>query len=445
MRVQFSKVIVAVATLSVLSLGSIAAQTQEPAQGGAQAQQPAQGGAQAQGPQWKDRAEYDLVQAITKETDPQKKLALLNEWTQKYPNTDFKQTRLEEYMNAYRLANDPAKMLEADKTLLKEFPKSATGQYWACMLVVSMNTGKQANPEDLQLAQGAAQGLLAMEKPAAVTDDQWRQQKQQMDIIAHRTLGWVAMQQKNWDVAEKEFTDELKMNPADAQASYWLGTSILQQKKPERQSEALYYFARAAAYDGPGALDPKARQQMEAYIQKAYTNYHGQDPQGFQQLLAQAKTNPFPPAGFKILSADEVAAQQHAALQAKDPALALWVTIKSALTGPDGANYFDQSVKNAVIPPEGQPAFKGTVVTATPKKIEVGVENANAPEATLVPPEGETYPKVEPGTVLTFRGITTAYTAQPFNLTFEAARKSVTGWPAPPAKKAPPRKAVRRK
>ncbi len=80
-----------------------------------------------------------------------------------------------------------------------------------------------------------------------------------MDIPGHRTLGWVAMQRKDYPAAEKSLTEELKLNPADAEASYWLGTAILAQKQVERQASALYFFARAAAYEGPGALDPARR------------------------------------------------------------------------------------------------------------------------------------------------------------------------------------------
>jgi tetratricopeptide (TPR) repeat protein len=455
-RVPFSQAIVAAATFSVLGLGSALAQTQQPAQDqtpqAQPAQQPAAGqaapGQAAKTPQWKDRGEYDLVDSIKKETDAKKRVALLDEWTNKYPNTDFKETRLEMYMDAYRMLNDPAKMLDAAKKLLSEYPKNMSGEYWADMLIVSTN---DQNPADLDLAEQAAKNLLAAEKPAAATDEQWKATKQTMDVTAHRTLGWVAYQKKNWEAAEQEFMQELKLNPADAQASYWLGTVILNQKKPERQSEALYYFARAAAYDGPGALDAATRQKMQSYVQNAYTKYHG-GMQGFQELLGQARTSPFPPAGFKILSSDEIAQQQHEQLKQSNPALALWITIKTALTAPDGAGYFDQSVKNALIPPEGQPAFRATVISGKPevrpRTLVVGVENANTADATLTLPEGESLPgKAEPGRVIEFRGVATSFGPQPFMINFDVEKKNISGWPTPaPAKRATPKKgAARRK
>ena len=43
--------------------------------------------------QAKDQAEVDLFNAILKETDNAKKLQLLDQWKQKYPDTAFKEQR----------------------------------------------------------------------------------------------------------------------------------------------------------------------------------------------------------------------------------------------------------------------------------------------------------------------------------------------------------------
>jgi len=53
----------------------------------------------------------------------------------------------------------------------------------------------------------------------------------------------------------------------------------------------------------------------------------------------------------------------------------------------------------------------------------------------------------EPGTIIKFRGVATAFTKAPFMLTFEVDKKDLTGWPAPPppVKKAPVHKATTKK
>jgi len=425
-----------------VGLGRAQAQDQ-PAQ---QTAQPSQQ-AQPKKPDWKDRAEYDLVQTASKETDPQKKLDLLKQWKEKYPNTDFQETRLHMFLEAYQALKDPAQMLATAKEELALNPKNVEGLYWVNLLAVSMN---QTTPEMLDMAEKSAQGLLNAEKPEATPADAWKQNKPQMDMLAHRTLGWVSMQRKNYPEAEQHLSEELKLNPNDAEASYWLGTVILAQKKIERQGDALFFFARAAAYDGPGALDPARRKQIEAYVEKAYTTYHGKDPQGFQQLLQSAKASAFPPPDFKILSASEVAEHHGKQLAAADPALAFWVKLKTALTAPDGVSYFDNGMKNAVIPPEGQPLLTGTVISQeparNPKVVVLGVEDPNKPEVTL---RFETpLPGSAPvGQKIQFRGVATSFTPEPFMVTFEAEKKNITGWPAPaaPARRAPVRKSASKK
>ena len=368
MRVQLSMAITAVAMGSVMGLGSARGQDQPASQPASQqASQPASQPTQKQ-PQWKDRAEYDLVESIRKETDAHKKLDLLNQWKQKYSSTDFKVLRLETYVDIYRQLNDPVNMLATAKDLLSEDPKNLTGAYWISLLVVSSNA---PTPDNLAVATKAAQSLLAAEKPAASTDEQWKQTKPPMEMIAHRTLGWVAMHNKQYAEAEKEFTAELKVNPGDSEACYWLASVLRSRaeadKKPELFAQALFLFARTASYDGTGAFDPARRKQVEGWLQKAYTTYHGQDPQGFQQLLATAKTGVFPPADFKILSSDEVEKQRDLDLQQKNPALAFWLGLKKALSEPGGMQYFESGMKNTIIPPEGHPALSGTVISGRPE------------------------------------------------------------------------------
>ena len=434
MRVQLSAV-VAIAISSALSLGSAWGQNQQPAAASQTAQK---------APQWKDRAEYDLVQSALAEKDAQKKLDLLNQWKDKYPATDFKEMRLEAFMDTYQALKQPDKMLAVAKELLDLNPKNLKALYWICVLSVP----GQTTPDGLNLALKAAEGLLNAEKPAQITDEAtWKTTQDQMAAIGHRTKGWVASQRKDFDTAETEIKTELKANPGDADATYWLASALrgraVAEKVPEKKSElfteALFYYARVAAFDGPGAWDAARRKQLEtSWLQKAFTDYHGDDPAGFQALLATAKANATPPEGFKILSSDEVAQQKLNDLQKSSPSLALWVTIKGQLTVDGGEAYFSGSMKDALVPPEGQVAFQGKVISQepahAPKFVKVSVEDGKTADATLVfdPPLAR---PAEAGTVVTFRGVPTAFTKAPFTVTFDVDRKNLTGWPAPPAPK----------
>jgi len=49
---------------------------------------------------WKDQAESDLYQAISKETDPQKKIALFQQWKEKYASSQMGAYFIPQYVQA---------------------------------------------------------------------------------------------------------------------------------------------------------------------------------------------------------------------------------------------------------------------------------------------------------------------------------------------------------
>lgn len=410
---------------------------------------------QAAQPQWKDRAEYDLVELIKKEQNPQAKLQLLQQWEQKYPNSDFKDGRYELMVQTYQQLGKAKEMMDAAKAWVASNPKALTGWYWINLLTVSMN---DTSPAALDQGEKAAKTLLEVceeffspaRKPQQVTDEQWNQQKLSTEYVAYRTLGWVAMERQQYLDADKYFVEALKRNPNDAQVSAWAGRANVRTKRLERQSIALFHFARAAVFSGPGGFPEQARQQLMSSFEKNYINFHG-SKDGLDEVLKLAQSSALPPEGFKIESQDEIMAKQEEELKRSNPALALWVGIKRELTGPNGAAYFENSLKNAHIPgPDGIEVgetrvkkLKGTVVGVDPpkrpKKIILGLSSPNMSEVTLVF-ENPLAAVPEPGTELEFAGVVTEYSLEPFNVTFEVEPSDVVGLPAP--KKAPVKKAA---
>lgn len=442
MLVKSLKTVIAIAISSALFL----------AWGDAQQQQPQ---TQQQQPGWKDRAEYDLYVSITKETDPKKALGLLNTWKEKYPNSDLKQERLGLYLSTYQKLGDAKNMMQTAKELLAANPKDSRGLYAATSLTPFLNV---TAPDALEFGEKAARGFLASlnelfapdKKPANVTEEAWKKERAAYESLGHRTLGWIAMVRKNHLEAEAELTADLKLNSNDAEAAYWLGSVLIAEKKPERVSDALFYIARAACYTGPGAVVEQNRKAIEAYLNKTYTSYHGQDPAGLQQLCSLAKTQVFPPPDFRILSQAEIAAHKEEVLARENPQLAFWLKLKDALTAPNGEQYFEGGMKGALVPPEGVPPLKGKLIrqepARNPKELVLALSDPNTPEVILKVDPPMTG-RAEPGTDLEFRGVPTAFTKEPFLVTFEAEKKSISGWPAPPppTRKTPGRRVVPKK
>ena len=397
--------------------------------------------AAAQEKKWKDRAEYDLVQLITNAaTPPAKKLELLNQWKEKYPESDFKVERLQSYITTHQQLGKAPEMLQAAKDLSALDPKGVSGPYWITLLTISM---AHTSADALDTGEKAAHSLIANlpgAKPANVSDADWDAQKKALDAQANSTLGWVAMQRKNFPDAEKYLTESLKGNPNNGQNSYLLGSAILGQKNPDKQSQALFIFARAAMFDGQGALPEATRKQVSDYLDKIYAQYHG-DKSGLDELRAQAKASALPPEGFRIKSFVEIAAEKEEEFKKTNPMLALWIGVKKELSGPNGAQYFTSSVKEAALP-----KLKGKIVShkppANPKEIVVAISDETSPEITIrIAESGFLKGRAEPGAEIEFESMGLEFVSDPFMLTVEVEKDKITGWPAlaplPAPKKAP--------
>jgi len=396
---------------------------------------------------WKDRAEYDLYEAASKATDNAKKIELLNTWKQKYPNSDFNMERLQMLLEAYQAAGQIDRLMETGNEILSADPKNLRAMY-----IMAVNTVRlvKPTPELLGMAEKAVRGLLNNfneffgpdKRPASTPEADWKKAANDTAALAHLSLGWIHMQRKQNEEAEKEFTASLQANPANAQVSYWLGTVMLAQKNPDKTSAAMYHFFRAGYYSGQGALPDQTRKEIAAYINKLYTNFHGSD-EGAAEIRKMAQESVFPPADFKIASKAELDLQKEEEFRKANPMLALWKSVKGELTGPEGASYFENHVKGALLPggAGGVRKFRAKLVAAkppkNPKELVLSLEDP-AGDITLQILEEPLPGSAPEGTELEFEGVPVAFRASPYMLTFEVEKDQISGWPTPsPAKKAP--------
>src|SRR5262249_38772440 len=159
------------------------------------------------------------------------------------------------------------KLIATLKQMLDSDPKNL--QLMQGIMFYAMQSN-DTSPANLEQAEKAANGALANldVKPAGVPDDQWPKYKPQVEALAHTTLGWVAMNRKNNSLAEEEFLKSLKVDPTQGQVDLLLAGVLRAQKTPEKIAKALFFYARAAAYDGPGSLPAQIRQTYDDYLRK---------------------------------------------------------------------------------------------------------------------------------------------------------------------------------
>ena len=383
--------------------------------------------------EWKDRAEYDLFEAARTSvaTDPNKALESLSTWKQKYAATDYDEERMLLFVQTYQKLGQAPKMYEAAQELWQKYPKNIQGPFWLTSLTVSMN-----DPQKYDTGEKAAKALLdlasTLPKPPNLSDADFKKQVDGLAVIAHTTLGWVAMNKKNYPVAEQELKKLLELNPNNSQASYWLGSVLIAQRVPEKQIQAFYHFARAGHFSGEGAMPAAERKKAADYLHKIYTTFHG-DESGLNELIAMAQKNPMPPADLAIKSKEQVEFEREEELKRKDPELALWKNIKKLLDAPDGEQTFNSSMVNTKV------KLRGYLVSQTPpdrpKTLVLALSDRDGRgEATINLDNPFKYASPR-GTTIRFEGVAKSFTKSPFMLTFEAEQESVHGWPEPPSRK----------
>lgn len=427
----------------------------------------------------KDQGEYDIYnQTIKDQANPAAQIKDLDTWTQKYPESDYKDDRLYYYVQAYNGTNQPAKVLEVGSQLIardlkKVFPDPKVAQYILTVLyMTSVNVQKlpAATPEQLAVGEKAAHQLqefvpnffTAASKPAGVTDAAWTEARTASEKLAKDTLMYIANKPaadamnryatskdaKECVTAETGYRKALEQNPENAFIAYQLGRALRCQQatSPEKVPQALYEFARAAALDATlgGTMDPKA---LNTYLESAYNTFHG-SLEGLDQLKASAKASPLPPADLKIETATAISNRKQAEFEQSNPQLALWLRIKGALADANGATYFDNELKDSAVPPmkgtllEGKPACKSKeLLVAIPLPDEKGNPVAEITLQLDTPLTG----KPEVGGTIQWTGVPKAFTKDPFMLTMETEKAKVENLKSSPCAAAPAKKAGTRK
>jgi hypothetical protein len=103
-----------------------------------------------------------------------------------------------------------------------------------------------------------------------------------------------------------------------------------------------------------------------------------------------------------------------------DPPTALWRAIKRELSGPDGREYFDKNVRDALLP-----TLYGTLVSSShadhPDIFLVAMADSSDPEVTMNL-EGRLEKPLPAGTLVEFEGVAVAFTTAPFMLTFDVEK-----------------------
>jgi tetratricopeptide (TPR) repeat protein len=416
----------------------------------------------------KDTAEADLANAVLVDIEGatpnwQKAITDLNNWAQKYPQSDWKNDWPFYYLQASVGLGQFDKALDyAAQVLAMDVPTVFPSRddqvkiyYNTAAAAAAIKSG--ATPEELASGKKGATALLdfiptfftAANKPAKATDAQWNQARDQLTAAGNNALlavaiypGDQAVQKKDFPGAEAAYRKALQDYPNSGIIAYKLGSAIVQEANPDKYSQALYFIARAAAMQPTtdptkgGITDATQRTQIDNFLRSTYVRIHGGDD-GLAELKQQALASPFPPDGFKIKTASEVALEKQKEFAEKNPQVAMWMNIKGMLTGTDADNQFASSLKDSMVKGlnTGERGLIGTIVSGEPacnsKTVQVSVP---VPGSTATPTAEITMKLDKPlkgkpiaGTQIKWDGVPSSFTKDPFMLTMDVDQADIDG------------------
>jgi tetratricopeptide (TPR) repeat protein len=260
----------------------------------------------ATGPQWKNRDEYDAYTAMATATDPDKKITLAEAFLQKFPTSDFKAGAYLTEMQVYFSQGKSDQGVDAAKKVLTVDPDNLDAL--AALSFVFPFTFKATDPDataKLSRADSDAHHgldvLQKLKKPDKVTDEQFKQYVTPKRALFNNTVGFVALQRKDYATAITAFKSAATDNPSDVYTFYRLGLAYMLSTPPDYDN-GIWNLARAVGL-AKAANAPDAA-AIEKYFDQSFVSRHGSNA-GEADVLTLAKTSVTPPDGFKVTAAEK--------------------------------------------------------------------------------------------------------------------------------------------
>jgi tetratricopeptide (TPR) repeat protein len=386
--------------------------------------------------------EYNAYKAADAETNPQQKIAKLDDFVKTYNNSTLMPYIYRDYYQTYMALKNFAQVVEySDRMIALGDKIDTTGMleaYYtrAQAFYLGVNDPAMKTPDALGKARDAAlAGLKTLDdlkKPDAVAADQFEQQKKGVKVLFNAVAALASTNLKDYPAAAGYYKTVLSITPEDPVTHYRLGIVYLQMTPP-MGTDGFWELARAINLKIPNDA------QVKAYLKNQIIRY--QQPScdklvddQVTELLTLSATATDRPATLNVPSAadlqkarDDTANFIPALVAGGDAGKVMWLASC-------GLEYPDVGVRVMEAP-----AVDGDTVTlkvfrgATPEEIEAATA-ANMTVKVEGQPEAK---KLEKDAVVRFTGTLTGYTQSPFMLTWEKAKINMEDLPEEktPAKK----------
>src|SRR5262245_44098283 len=221
--------------------------------------------AEQKGPQAKTKAEYDAYMLLWNEGAPAKKAELATKFLADHPETEFKMFVYQMQIDSYQRLGNIDKVVEIGEKFSSDFPQAdnntkkfvmqrlmasyqqkndfaKTVEYGDKLLAIdpkdlpslltlsSILPERLPNEEDKKAAQldkalayanrakTEIEGVFEKQKPANITEEQWKAEKNKLLATVNSSIGLVHLNKKEYDKASQQYeisTNLTKTNPID--------------------------------------------------------------------------------------------------------------------------------------------------------------------------------------------------------------------------------------
>lgn len=322
--------------------------------------------------------------------DPAKRAEALEIFIAWYPGSPLRTEAMEQAMAAWQSANNPDK---ADAIGTKLLQMNADNvRALANRAYVGRARAMAGDAAALAPAAAAAERGLAVlpkwPKPASLGEPDFLRQKMQIVAVFDGTLGFVALQAKQYDKARERFQKAIAIDPDNLADVYQLSVSMLE----PQPSDALgfWYAARAIAI-ARAAHNDTAANNIDKYARAQYVRYHGSE-EGWSGVLTKAAAGAKQPPDFFARSISRLMTPAEAAVQAvadTDPAAMSFSEWASVLAYRDETEA-NRTAADRVWKAVGDKQKGGTrlkipikILSMTPDRIEGAITERNQASKTV--------------------------------------------------------------
>jgi len=382
----------------------------------------AAGDARAQAAPGVQEASYAKALALK---DPVKRAEALEVFIAWYPGSPLRIEAFEQAMAAWQIANNPDKADAISARLLQINPDNVRAL--ANRAYVGRARAMAGDIAGLAPAVAAAErGLVALPKwprPSSLGDADFQRQKAQIAAVFDGTLGFAALQAKQYDKARERFLKAIATDPDNLADVYQLSVAMLE---PQPSDALGFWYAARAISIARTSGNETAASNIDNYARAHYVRYHGSE-EGWDGVLAKAASGAKQPPDFFARSISRVMTPAEAAVQAvadTDPgamSFSEWVFVLTYRDESEANRIAAERVWQAVADKQkGGTRLKIPIkiLAVTPDRIEGAISDRNQASKTvdiIVSMARPLTPLLPVGAPIWVVGTLTEYQTNPFS------------------------------